>query len=268
MLSSILINFMRSLGNSQKKFKLEEMPLLPKLEYSDRIRFSSSKLQEYKKLVQWSKSEIPPLFPYALLTHLQFSIVNDKNFPFSPFGLIHKTENIHCLKPLVSGLWEARMMIDNYKVIETGVEIDFKTELKINGEVHWTSVTKAFKKLKQGSKKNREESQSQSQKVLWQLPSGLGRKYGLVSLNIDPIHMFNSTAKLMGHKSAIIHGMWTVARGLSEMGSISYPMNLKAKFLSPIYLPSNVFFVPSQNGFSIHAENDKLVHLVVEVLNS
>ncbi len=255
---------MRSIKNSQKKFKIEEIPLLKKVECCDQISFSAAKLSKYKKLTEWKSEHIPPLFPYALITHLQFSIVNDEKFPFPPFGLIHKTERIQCLRPLVYGRWEAKMSLESYRLLETGVEIDFKTELWINDELSWISVTTAFKKLKNKVNKNHKVSEMTSNNVFWKIPNGFGAKYGLISLNIDPIHMFNLTAKIMGHKSAIIHGMWTVARGLSEYERFDYPFAINARFISPIYLPATVVFDRKSDGFSVHSEDGKKTHVTVD----
>jgi len=264
MYSSMLLNFMRSIKNSQKNFNLEEIHQLKKVERSDRIGFAAAKLSKYKKLTEWKSEDIPPLFPYALITHLQFCIVNDKKFPFPPFGLIHKTERIQCLKPLVYGRWEAKMSVESYRPLETGVEIDFKTELWINDELRWISVTTAFKKLKTKINKNPKVPEFTSSNIFWKIPNGFGAKYGLLSLNIDPIHMFNFTAKIMGHKSAIIHGMWTVARGLSEYKRFDYPFNINAKFVSPIYLPATVMFDRISDGFSVHSEDGKKTHVTVD----
>jgi hypothetical protein len=265
MYSSMLFNFIRSIKNSQKKFNLEEFHQLEKVECSAQVTFSSNKLVRYMELIEWKSEEIPPLFPYALITHLQFSIVNDKKFPFPPFGLIHKTEKIHCLKPLAHGTWLAKMSVDSYRILETGVEIDFKTELWINNELSWISITTAFKKLKTKIRKNEKRDEITSSHIFWTIPNGFGAKYGLVSLNIDPIHMFNLTAKMMGHKSAIIHGMWTVARGLSEFNKFDYPLNINARFISPIYLPAKVMFERRSDGFSVYSEDGKKTHVTVDL---
>jgi len=101
--------------------------------------------------------------------------------------------------------------------------------------------------------------------VRWEIPSGNGTKYGLISLNIDPIHMSKFTAKLMGHKGAIMHGMWTVARGLSEIKNLKYPFDLNVSFLSPIYIPAEVQFVHDECGFSIYSGDGKRIHLQASI---
>ena len=48
-------------------------------------------------------------------------------------------------------------------------------------------------------------------------PSDLGRRYGSVSGDLNPIHLSDPTAKLFGFPRAIAHGMWTKARCLAAL---------------------------------------------------
>ena len=114
--------------------------------------------------------------------------------------------------------------------VETGYEVKIYTELFINGELSWISETVAFKRVSfKINKKQFKPIEITSDKV-WDIPNGSGMKYGLLSHNIDLIHISNPTAKMMGHRSAIMHGMWTVARGISECVPFEYPFEIKVVF--------------------------------------
>jgi acyl dehydratase len=92
-------------------------------------------------------------------------------------------------------------------------------------------------------------------------------KYGLLSHNVDLIHVSNITAKIMGHRSAIMHGMWTVARGISELTPLNYPFEIKVKFLVPIYMPAKVVFQKTQDGFGVYSTDGAKNHLLAHVLS-
>jgi hypothetical protein len=47
--------------------------------------------------------------------------------------------------------------------------------------------------------------------------AGIGRRYGLVSGDVNPIHLSALTARILGFKRAIAHGMWTSARALATL---------------------------------------------------
>ena len=88
----------------------------------------------------------------------------------------------------------------------------------------------------------------------WSLPGDLGRTYGLVSGDINPIHMSAVTAKAMGFPKAIAHGMWTYARVLGAIGPrTSGPCTSHVWFKKPVLLPAKVDFVIDTTGEEVVA---------------
>ena len=77
----------------------------------------------------------------------------------------------------------------------------------------------------------------------WALPGDLGRRYGSVSGDLNPIHMHPLSARLFGFKSAIAHGMWTKARCLAALESrLPDAFTVETAFKKPIFLPGKVEF--------------------------
>jgi hypothetical protein len=257
----MLVNLIKSIPNSFKKIKLELLNNPSIIECKSHLKFSQKKLNKYHRFVEWKREEISPIFPYALMTEHQFIIVNDSNFPFSPFGLVHKKEKIECFKPLKQGVWEMTSKVTHYTPVEFGYEIELVSELKIDGELYWTSITTAFKRTKVNYKLKRYPPVGLENGITMEVPKHLGLKYGLLSHNIDPIHISNFTAKLMGHKNAIMHGMWTVARSLSLVHDLKYPFTLEVKFIRPIYIPAQVQFQPTEQGYIVCSADGKAMHL-------
>lgn len=229
------------------------------------LRFSDKHLTAFRDSVAWTRKEIPPTYPYALLTHLHFSLVNDSRFPFSPLGLIHKEEMIECFTPLTRGNWSMGCTLDSILPVERGYEIKITSELQIDGKKAWRSTTTALKKTNKSRSSKLHESPNGIGGIFWKIPNGSGRKYGALSNNIDPIHMSDWSARLMGHPYAVMHGMWTAARGLSELEEFQYPSSVKFKFISPIYLPAETICQKTNTGFSVCSENGKTVHLLAEI---
>ena len=56
-----------------------------------------------------------------------------------------------------------------------------------------------------------------AQSVVWEMPSNLGRRYGAIAGDRNPIHMWPITARLFGFKRHIIHGMWLLGRAIAEV---------------------------------------------------
>ena len=70
--------------------------------------------------------------------------------------------------------------------------------------------------------------------------AGIGRRYGRVSGDLNPIHLSALSAKLFGFRRAIAHGMWTQARALAALLPRRPLAQAEAQveFKTPLYLPA------------------------------
>ena len=70
--------------------------------------------------------------------------------------------------------------------------------------------------------------------------AGIGRRYGLVSGDVNPIHLSALTARILVFKRAIAHGMWTSARALATLMPREpvEQASIEAEFKTPLYLPA------------------------------
>lgn len=69
----------------------------------------------------------------------------------------------------------------------------------------------------------------------------IGRRYGKVSGDLNPIHLSALSARLFGFRRAIAHGMWTKARALAILmprRSVSQA-RAEVEFKTPLYLPAS-----------------------------
>ncbi len=71
-------------------------------------------------------------------------------------------------------------------------------------------------------------------------PANTGRRYGSVSGDRNPIHLWALSARLFGFRRAIAHGMWTHARALAALLPLE-PLNqaeVAVDFKTPLFLPA------------------------------
>ncbi|MFF9776943.1 MaoC/PaaZ C-terminal domain-containing protein [Streptomyces sp. NPDC013978] len=78
--------------------------------------------------------------------------------------------------------------------------------------------------------------------VEWRLGGDVGRRYGAVSGDRNPIHLHPLGARLFGFPRPIAHGMWTVARCLAEHGAPPATL-VRAEFRAPVPLPGAVTYL-------------------------
>ncbi|MFF3414409.1 MaoC family dehydratase [Streptomyces sp. NPDC002698] len=86
----------------------------------------------------------------------------------------------------------------------------------------------------------------------WHLAPDVGRRYGAVSGDRNPIHLHPLTARLFGFPRAVAHGMWTVARCLAEYGP-GQPAEVRAEFRAPVLLPGAVTYAARGTSFELRS---------------
>jgi len=71
-------------------------------------------------------------------------------------------------------------------------------------------------------------------------PADIGRRYAPVSGDYNPIHLWPLTAKLLGFRRAIAHGLWTQARSLALLrhDGVLPQASLQTVFKRPLLLPA------------------------------
>ena len=71
-------------------------------------------------------------------------------------------------------------------------------------------------------------------------PADIGRRYGRVAGDLNPIHLSALSARLFGFRRAIAHGLWTKARALAALmpREAVEEATVAVEFKTPLFLPS------------------------------
>ncbi|MFG2195462.1 MaoC/PaaZ C-terminal domain-containing protein [Streptomyces sp. NPDC048639] len=104
-------------------------------------------------------------------------------------------------------------------------------------------------------------------RATWRLPPGLGRRHAAVSGDYNPIHLHPWTARPLGFRRAIAHGMWTFARCVAESdAAAAEEVTVRAEFRSPVLLPSSVTYAADGPAFELRSgDGGERLHLRGEV---
>src|SRR5262249_52753293 len=92
------------------------------------------------------------------------------------------------------------------------------------------------------------------------VPGDIGRRYGAVSGDRNPIHLHNLTAKAFGFPSAIAHGMWVTARTLAGLeGRLPDAYTVEVAFKLPVLLPATLSLAAAQteDGWTLDLRSAK-----------
>ncbi len=220
------------------------------------------------------RDQLPPTYPHVLAFPLHMAAMADSSFPFGAVGLVHVENRIVQRRPI--GFGEELKLVVRPTALQPhkrGQTFSLVTEARIGGETVWESTSTMLRRgssqsavevstatrakaRPHGGERGDDPSEPESSLTAsaeWKLGGDLGRRYGAVSGDRNPIHMHSLTAKPLGFPGAIAHGMWTKARCLAALeGRLPDAFAVEVGFRKPIRLPGKVEFLSDAGGEEIH----------------
>jgi MaoC like domain len=232
------------------------------------VRPDPEAVAAYAKACGFSlRDQLPPTYPHVLAFPLHMAVMADGSFPFGAVGLVHIENRIVQHRPL--GLGEELKLVVRPTPLQPhkrGKAFSLLTEAWVADEMAWESTSTMLRRggspeqptegpasrLGVDSPARRWEGEVRAS-AEWRLGGDLGRRYGAVSGDRNPIHMHSLTARPLGFPSAIAHGMWTKARCLAALeGRLPDAFAVEARFRKPIRLPGKVEFLSDAGDEEIH----------------
>ncbi|MFB7309974.1 MaoC/PaaZ C-terminal domain-containing protein [Streptomyces sp. NPDC056192] len=234
------------------------------------VRIAPGPLASYSRICGFSESgTLPPTYPHVLGFPLAMRLMTGRSFPLPVVGLVHTwIEITRHRAPHPTEVLELTVYADALAPHRRGTEVTMVTEARSGGELVWESRSGYLSRHSARGASPAAESGPPTLPTTelpaaaeWRLPGDLGRRYGAVSGDRNPIHLYPLTARLFGFPRAIAHGMWTVARCLAESdepGRISY---VRADFKAPVLLPATVTYAVDGAGTAFQLRSGGRVHL-------
>ncbi len=235
----------------------------PLVACADKVKPKALMVKAYRRVCGGNNSDTLPIcYPQVMAFPLQLHLMGHPKFPLAAMGMVHVGNRIEQKQALrTDGEYQVRVEIAAVNKTPRGYEFDLVTEFKNQqGQIVWRSIASLLSRRdaeKSGSKKKPPVAQASSLPELaqWTLKGNLGRRYALVSGDVNPIHLTAATAKLLGFKRAIIHGMWTLARSAATLPvEIDGPGVLDVEFKTPLFLPGVAKLHGEQAGTSFTFE--------------
>jgi hypothetical protein len=216
---------------------------------------------------------LPIAYPHILAMPLHLAMLGAEAFPVKLFGLVHVHNRIAMRQPLSADEpAEIRAWIEGHRETERGQEFDLHTEYVVAGEALWdeTCTFLARRRSQPGAAKaaaQRGEATADAvamKSSSFRAPAGLGRRYGFISGDVNPIHMSDLSARAFGFPKAIAHGMWSLGRLASDFEPAQFDggCELSVSFKLPIFMPSWLMLqrwpIENGSGFALRdAQGDK-----------
>ena len=223
----------------------------------DGVSVDPERLASYRRVCEFGlgggDDRLPATYPHMLAFPLHLALMTDSSFPFPAIGLVHIVNRIVQRRPISAGeRLSLRVWATPLEPHPRGRQFSIMTEARVGDELVWEEVSTNLRRGRSGGPDGPAPT-STSIDVPdaadlpsvedWELPGDLGRRYGSVSGDLNPIHVHPLTARLFGFPSAIAHGMWTKARCLAALQSrLPDAFTVDVAFRKPILLPATVTF--------------------------
>ncbi len=227
---------------------------VPRLQGSAEIvRARSSHLNRYRRVCGFSgEGTLPITYPHVLAMGLHVALLTHPQFVVRLMGLIHVANEISQVRPLPEdGSYRARAWVEGFRNSDRGHEFELFTEFDDRQGTAWHEKSTL---LARRAASGGQAARSGRQTLRYEKPTdadtpvtveiaasrSIGRRYGWLAGDLNPIHLGDRGARLFGFPSAVAHGMWSMARSLAALGPgpLTPPVRIHVEFKLPLFLPS------------------------------
>lgn len=260
-----------------RKPGLAEGATIPRIEVTlPGVRVDEGRLQRYRQICGFEPGpDLPATFPHVLASPLHLSVLTRPEFPLPLVGLVHVRNEIRRERALGADEELAlRVWVEGHRDVETGLEFDLFTAVTdASGAVVWqeTSTNLLRRRSRKSGRSGPPDTTGLELSERWHVPANIGRRYGWVAGDLNPIHLHPLSARMFGFPRAIAHGMWFHARAVAGLVRDHEPpaLHVRAAFRRPIFLPSTVVLrAARRDGTVDHAvtdESGETVHMTGEL---
>ncbi len=232
-------------GGGKKGASAQTLPALTYVQPA--VKLDAQHLVQYAKVCGFTPAHgVPMSYPQLLTFPLVMAFFASDECPWPAMGTVHLANRIVQHQSLHPG--------DTLRVeVSTGALLAhekgqiFELDLKIlrRDELVWQATQSL---LRLGIKQpagalfggHVPNDLPLSRQADFSAPANIGRRYGSISGDRNPIHLWALSARLFGFRRAIAHGMWTQARALAALlprQSLDQA-EVAVDFKTPLFLPA------------------------------
>ena len=220
---------------------------LPDVTYVvDDVQADADHLTAYQHLLHEPATDtLPAGYVHVLAFPVAMALMVRPDFPLPLLGMVHVANRVEQRRPLALGdRLAVRAWARDLRPHRSGTQVDLVTEVAAAGEVAWLGVSTYLAKGVRLPDSPRDETERPTftppvRTGRWELPADVGRRYAAVSGDRNPIHLSPVTARALGFKRAIAHGMYTASRALADVGAArGDSFTWSVEFAAPVLLPA------------------------------
>lgn len=226
--------------------------------------------QYYELLGAPVTDTLPAGFVHVLGFPMHLAWLTDSGCELPALGMVHISNRVTYHRELtVADRITFTAWGGNLRPHRKGALLDVRLLAETDGELAWegTSTYLSTGARTPGTPEPRTEPEAIPDLPglhTWSLPADAGRSYAAASGDANPIHTTKLAAKAFGFPRPLVHGMYSAARALYEVGTPPVPFEWWVDFSKPLLLPgrAQLVFGPDGEGVRYALRGGERVHLV------
>ena len=264
--SSISLSLGALRSSSKKNVAVDAMPAVTYVR--PRVVVNGRHVASYAKVCGFTPAHgVPITYLFTQAFPLAMMLFGSKACPWPAMGIVHLSNRIEQMDRINAGD-ELRLELSTGALYAHDKGQVFMLHFKaFRGDaLVWQNDMTALRMGVKNPRGPKYESQMGDAAVLshqadFFAAAGIGRRYGRVSGDINPIHLTALTAKLLGFRKAIAHGMWTKARALATLMPREEVTKAEVvvDFKTPLFLPAkaSLWSARHEQGATFEVRNAK-----------
>jgi acyl dehydratase len=183
----------------------------------------AARLEAYRIQTGYTPETIPPTYPHFLAAPLHARLLFDARLPIRARGIVQTNLLLQSFRPLrLEAPLEYRARLTGFAHTPRGLEFTLATDLGPAGEEFWREELRllvperrrAFRRVRDFQPLVAPEDATHRD---FSPSEGIGWKHARVSGDLNPIHLNNTFARMLGFPAAVAPGMWLVSRTLAAL---------------------------------------------------
>lgn len=206
---------------------------------------------------------LPLLYPHVIGFPMQMAVLTHPRFPVPIWRMLQVRNRLLQLAPLSRRMpFDLTVGLAGSRILDKGAEFDLRVTANADGQTLWEGVTTFYTRGRFGAPRGGEPSSSPAPDETivaeWRLPVGSGRRFGRLSGDYNPIHLWGWYARRMNFQRASFHPQRVLGACLARLPALdpARPQRLDAWLKGPVYYGAQVTLrASSGDGQSVFALN-------------
>ncbi len=223
-----------------------------------------------------NRDTLPPSYLHNLAFRLQMQLMVQSDFPLSPMGSVHLSNTITQQRGIaIDESLRLECRLSEHELTERGVEFVFECRAYAGDDCVWEDSSRYLSRRKTGiakrAKAARKAPRQFSREQALAISPAAARRYARASGDFNPIHLHDISAKLLGFKKMVIHGMWSKAACIAKLidHESSNQLRCKVEFKTPVFLPAQTLLCYDNSAegvdFELRDAHSGKPHLIGEI---